>query len=120
MENKFKLSIINPDKLVDPGVKVDKNFRFEKEKLFDPNNVAWMFYGKPCEHIVKKNGIIETNYGYNYSWGHIESIFNPHEKYDIIFGLKVKRIDLDNSDFDSESDSESNVMPNKKRSKISA
>lgn len=102
------LSIINPVKLIDTGTNVDSNYKYEKEELFNPNDITWIFYGSPYEHIVLDNGNIETKYGFKHSCGYIESIKNSRIKYDILFGIIIDRIDS-NYISDSESESEINL-----------
>ncbi len=112
MENSNKLSIINPALLKDPGISVDSECRFEKEDKFNSDKVVWKFYGNPYCHKVLENGSIKTSYGFNHAWGYIECISDLSLKYDIIYGLMIKRIDFDDELFDlSDSDSESDTEP---------
>lgn len=105
------LSIINPSELKEIGLNVDSQFVFEKEELFNPNDIAWIFYGQPYEHILLENGVREWKYGLNHSFGYIESFTNPEIKYDVVFGLLISRInsDLDNCISDTDSETESDV-----------
>ncbi len=118
----MQLSIINPNTLKDPGIKVDSQYRFDKEELFDNDNIKWIFYGEPYKHQVNSEGSVETKYGLEYSFGYIELIDNPNIKYDVIYGLLIERInsDLDNylSDSESESDYEYNFNKKNKKKRI--
>ena len=111
----MQLSIINPNKLKDPGIKVDSQYRFEKEELFDHDDVKWMFYGSPYKHKVIKGGEIETKYGFEYSFGYIELIDDPNIRYDVINGLLIIRIDSDLDNYLSESDLDSEYNFNYKK-----
>lgn len=110
----MSLSIVNPVKLKDPGINVDFNYKYENEPSFDPNNITWIFYGLPYEHIVFNDGSIKTKYGFEHSYGYIESVFNPDIKYDVLYGILINRVysDLDLDDYISDSDLDSNSNSN--------
>jgi hypothetical protein len=118
----MSLSIINPATLKDIGINVDSNYKYENDELFNPNDVKWIFYGCPYEYIILNNGSIETKYGFEHSWGYIESISNPNIKYDILYGMLINRIDFDSDfdfdfDYDSDSESDSNIDSDNYKSK---
>ena len=107
-----KLSIINPIELKETGINVDSQYRFEKEDLFNPKDITWVFYGNPYEHVIVDNSKIETKYGFEHSWGYIESIKNPNIKYDVLYGLLINRVDTDLDDDCLDSNSNSNQVSN--------
>ena len=98
------LSIINPVKLKDIGINVDFKYRLDNEELFDPENITWIFYGLPYEHIIIDNGSVETKYGFSHSYGYIESITNSNIKFDVLYGMLINRINLNLDNYISDSD----------------
>lgn len=109
------LSLINPANLKDPGIYVDSNLKFEKESTFNYENIKWIFYGNPYEHVVMSGGSVKTFYGLEHSWGYIESIENPDIKQDVIYGLLIDRVDSEYTDYDSDYDSDSDFGLNYKK-----
>jgi hypothetical protein len=109
-----KLTIINPNLLQDTGILLDMNWKLERESDFDENNTKWKLYGNPYETIIEPDGKVIVKYGFIHSIGYIELLENPEDKYDVILGLLIKRIDTDYDSYsecesDYESDSESGL-----------
>lgn len=88
MKNKFNLSIINPKNIKEDPLFLDKNFVFNFENDFNPNQIHWEFYGYPSD-LTKKF------VGFDYSLGYIISISNSNIKYGVIHGLIVEFVESD-------------------------
>ena len=43
IKSDFRLSIINLKILKDPGINVDSQYKYEKEKCFNSRKIAWKF-----------------------------------------------------------------------------
>lgn len=101
-----KLSIINPNSIVEPFIYVDENYVFENEFNFNESKIKWKFYGMPYEHIPMQDGSIQTKYGFEYALGYIKDICNLHLKYDLIYGQLIERLDIDDAydDYDDYDD----------------
>jgi hypothetical protein len=86
------LSLINPDTIEDLGISVDSDYRFQQEENFNPDKIAWKFYGSPREFIVYSDGQVEYKYGLNHSFGYIVSVLDCYIIYDVLYGLIIERV----------------------------
>ena len=95
--NFLKLSIKNPDELPESSIQVDGSYRYRGEEYFDEKNISWLFYGQPYYNKVERCGSITQLYGFEYSFGYLVNTSNPEIMFDVIYGLLIKRLDLDDS-----------------------
>jgi hypothetical protein len=116
--NFLKLSIVNPDELPEKSIDVDNEYRYRGEDNFNDKNIAWLFYGVPYYNKVEKGGSITQLYGFEYSFGYLVNTSNPEIMYDVIYGLLIKRLDLDDSNWSySDEDDYKRIRNNKEKIK---
>lgn len=88
----MSLSLVNPDSIVDLGISVDSQYRFENEENFNPLDIKWKFFGSPREIVVYESGKVEILYGLEHAFGFIVSTENSYVIYDILYGLLIERV----------------------------
>ncbi len=93
----LQISIKNPSEIPESFIEVDENFKFKDECSFNKEKVTWLFYGQPYYNKINKGGYITQLYGFEYCFGYLVNVFNSEIMFDVIYGLLIKRLNLDDS-----------------------